>query len=77
MWKRIAVILFIIYTLTIPVFASWKRVDIDSHFPDVTFVIWTDEEYGTQYVVCRWDGEGVGICPRYTDSGAIVKMKGK
>lgn len=71
MGKKIIVVLFLILLLAVPVFASFKRGDVDSHYPNATFTIWTDEEYGVEYIVC-WMGNGVGICPRVNRDGHVI-----
>ena len=71
MVKKIIVVLFLVLLLAVPVFASFKRGDVDSHYPNATFTIWTDEEYGVEYIVC-WMGNGVGICPRVNGDGHVI-----
>ena len=71
--KIIAIIavLFLVLILAIPAFASFKKGDVDSHFPNATFTIWTDEKYGVEYIVCD-TSNGVGICPRVNGKGNII-----
>lgn len=73
MLKKLIIVLLVIITLTIPVYASFKRQSIDNHYPDSSFAIWTDEKYGIEYIVCEW-GNGVGICPRYDKDGSLVHV---
>ena len=63
MGKKIIAVLFLVLLLAVPTFASFKGGDVDSHYPSATFTIWTDEEYGVEYIVCSMPN-GVGICPR-------------
>jgi len=76
MVKKIIVVLFLVLLLAVPVFASFKRGDVDSHYPNATFTIWTDEEYGVEYIVC-WMGNGVGICPRVNGDGHVIYKPAK
>lgn len=76
MGKKIIAVLFLVLLLAVPVFASFKRGDVDSHYPNATFTIWTDEEYGVEYIVC-YMSYGVGICPRVNGDGYAIHKPAK
>lgn len=66
MLKKIIIALFIIFACAVPVFASWTEVIREFHGSHGVITIWTDDEYGVQYIVFETDS-GVGICPRCTN----------
>ncbi len=71
--KIIAIIavLLLVLILAVPAFASFEKGDVDSHSPNATFTIWTDEKYGVEYIVCYMHN-GVGICPRVDGKGNVI-----
>ena len=71
MGKKIIAVLFLVLLLAVPAFASFKMVDVDDHYPNAKFTIWTDEKYGVEYIVC-YMSNGVGICPRVNGKGNVI-----
>ena len=76
MWKKIIIMLLIILAMTVPTFASWKARNVDNErWGLLSFSIWTDDEYGVDYIVCS-NGDKISICPRYKPDGSLVYNTG-